>query len=173
MESLRNEVRSGQRHLVIELVTGEAMLSDGQDVFRRPGGQGQMQFAVIDLGEILERFDREAPPREVFTLREVATMALEKPPTVHSWVKTGILAPSLRERDGTRGRVMLFSRLDAFVACLIASLRRKCGLPLAKLHAVSAVLRNCGSPAQAAERAETQCIDTKRSKRKAKQEAAS
>lgn len=171
MESLRNEVDSGRRHLVIELVTGEAMLSDGQDVFRRAGGPGSVQFAVIDLGDILERFDRDAPPREVFTLREVAEMAVEKPPTVHSWVKTGILAPSLRERDGTRGRAMLFSRLDAFVACLIASLRRKCGLPLAKLHTVSAVLREpgasgrkSGDPMESAQ---------EKSKRKAKQEAAS
>ena len=141
MQYLQNEVHADRRYLIIELITGKAMLSDGQATFRRPGGPGWMQFAVINLGVILEKFDREAPPREVFTLAEVATMALEKPPTVHSWVKTGILAPSMRDRDGTRGRAMLFSRLDAFVACLIASLRRQCGLPLAKLHAVSAVLR--------------------------------
>ena len=144
MQYLQNEVHADRRYLIIELITGKAMLSDGQATFRRPGGPGWMQFAVIDLGVILEKFDREAPPREVFTLAEVATMALEKPPTVHSWVKTGILAPSMRDRDGTRGRAMLFSRLDAFVACLIASLRRKCGLPLAKLQAVSAVLRKPG-----------------------------
>ncbi len=141
MEYLRNEVRLGRDHLVIELVTGTARLSGMHDTFRRPGGPGPMQIVVIDLGVILERFEHDALPREVFTLREVATMAKEKPPTVHSWVKAGILAPSMRDRDGTRGRAMLFSRLDAFVACLIASLRRKCGLPLAKLRAVSAVLR--------------------------------
>ena len=141
MEYLYNEVHSGRHLLVIELVTGTAMLSDKQGFFHRPGGPGLMQIVVMDLEVVLERFEREAPPREVFTLREVAKMAIQKPATVHSWVKAGILAPSMRDRDGTRGRAMLFSRLDAFVACLIASLRRQCGLPLAKLHAVSAVLR--------------------------------
>ena len=144
MESLKNEVQAGRRYLLIELITGDAVISNGQDTFRRRGGPGFMQFVVIDLSTVLERFEREAPPREAFTLTEVATMAVEKSPTVHSWVKAGILTPSLRARDGTRGRAMLFSRLDAFVACLVASLRRKCGLPLSKLHAVSTVLREPG-----------------------------
>jgi DNA-binding transcriptional MerR regulator len=171
MEYIRNEVHAGRRHLFIELTTGDAMLSDGQGMFRRRRGPGPVQFAVIDLGEILESFDHKAPPREVFTLGEVAAMAGEKPPTVHSWVKTGILVPSMRDRDGTRGRAMLFSRLDAFVACLIASLRRKCGLPLAKLRAVSAVLRQpAASGRKSGDRRES---TQEKAKRKAKQEAAS
>ena len=141
------------------------MLSDGQGMFRRRRGPGPVQFAVIDLGEILESFDHKAPPREVFTLGEVAAMAGEKPPTVHSWVKTGILVPSMRDRDGTRGRAMLFSRLDAFVACLIASLRRKCGLPLAKLRG------ECGAAAARRKRPKErrpQGIDTRESEAKSK-----
>ncbi len=171
MEYLQNEVQSGRDHLVIELVTGVAMLSDMQGVFRRPGGPGPMQIVMVDLGAILKKFDHESPPRDVFTLREVATMAVEKPPTVHSWVKAGILIPSMRDRDGTRGRAMLFSRLDAFVACLIASLRRKCGLPLSKLHAVSAVLRE----PDASDRNSGDSMESKekKSKRKTKQETAS
>ena len=171
MEYLQNAVNSGRDHLVIELVTGTAMLLDSQSVFRRPGGPGPMQIVVIDLSVILEQFEREAPPREVFTLREVATMAKEKPPTVHSWVKAGILIPSMRDRDGTRGRAMLFSRLDAFVACLIASLRRQCGLPLAKLHKVSAVLREPDTDGRKSEDS-TQPRQEK-SKRRTKQETAS
>ena len=170
MKYLQNEVHAGRRYLIIELIEGKAMLSDGQGTFRRPGGPGWMEFAVIDLGVILEKFDREAPPREVFTLVEVATMACEKPPTVHSWVKTGILAPSMRDRDGTRGRAMLFSRLDAFVACVIASLRRKCGLPLAKLQKVSAVLREPGKGPNTHRPNE---LTKKKSKRKAKQKIVS
>ena len=135
------------------------------------GGPGLMQLAMIDLKELLEKFDHEAPPRDVFTLREVATMAVEKSPTVHSWVKTGILEPSMRDRDGTRGRAMLFSRLDAFVACLVASLRRKCGLPLAKLHKVSAVLREPGTSGQNS--GEPMKSAGEKSKQKAKQGVAS
>ncbi len=171
MEHLQKEVQSGRDHLVIELVTGAALLLDEQGVFRRPDGPGPMQIVVVDVGVILERFEREAPPREVFTLREVATMAVEKPPTVHSWVRAGILAPSMRDRDGTRGRAMLFSRLDAFVACLIASLRRKCGLPLSKLHAVSAVLRNPDASGQNS--GDPMKSTGEKSKQKAKQDVAS
>jgi hypothetical protein len=171
MKFLLNEIQSGRRHLVIELFTGDARLSDGEGVFRRPGGPGPVQFAVIDLVDILEKFDHKAPPREVFTLAEVATVADEKPPTIHSWVKAGILAPSMRDRDGTRGRAMLFSRLDAFMAGLIASLRRRCGLPLAKLHNVSAVLRGPGESGRKGE--EPKETAAEKPKQKAEQEVAS
>lgn len=163
MEYLQNEVNLGRRYLIIALDNGEAMLSNGHGKFRRPGGPVLLDCAVIDLRIILEKFEHDAPPRDVFTLREVAKMAVEKPPTVHSWVKAGILAPSMRDRDGTRGRAMLFSRLDAFVACLIASLRRKCGLPLSKLHAVSAVLR---SPDASGQNSEEPIRPTEKSKLK-------
>ena len=171
MEYLQNEVHSGRHHLVIELIKGKAMLLDEQGVFRRPGGPGLMQLVLIDIRVILEKFDREAPPRKVFTLCELATMAMEKPPTVHSWVKAGVLSPSMRDRDGTRGRAMLFSRLDAFTACLLASLRRTCGLPLSKLRNVSALLRE----PNASDRKSGDSIEAKeeKSKRKAKRETVS
>ena len=170
MEFLWNVVLSGRCYLIIELITGDARLSDGKGAFRRRGGPGPMQLAAIDLGHVLAKFDREAPPREVFTLTEVATMAREKSPTVHSWVKVGILTPSLRDRDGTRGRAMLFSRLDAFVACVITSLRRECGLPLAKLHAVSTALRE---PGRRPRKANPEESPRRESQPKARQEAAS
>lgn len=171
MEYVQNEIHSGRRYLIIALDKGEAMLSDGHSRFRRSGGPVLADCAVIDLSVALEKFERKASPREVFTLREVATMAKEKPPTIHSWVKAGILVPSMRDRDGTRGQAMLFSRLDAFVACLIASLRRKCGLPLAKLHKVSAVLRE---PDASGQKSGDPMKSTKeKSKRKAKQDVES
>ena len=141
MEYLKSEISSGRDHLVIELITSTALLIDINVGFRRPGGSGLMQIVLVNLSDILEQFEREALPYKAFTLSDVAIMAREKPPTIHSWVKAGILVPSMRDRDGTRGRAMLFSRLDAFVACLITSLRRKCGLPLSKLREVSALLR--------------------------------
>jgi DNA-binding transcriptional MerR regulator len=146
MEHLRQHVSAGYRYLVIELITGKAMITDGKGVFRRPGGPGWMQLASVDLSFILEQFDQEAPPREAFTLTEVAQMTQQKSPTVHAWVKAGVLTPSIRDRDGTRGKAMLFSRLDAFTACLVASLKRKCGLPLAKLEEISSVLNALESP---------------------------
>lgn len=140
MRNIVEHIEAGYRYLVIELITGQTRLMRREDVFRRPGGTGLMQFVIVDLATIVQRFEEEAPPREAFTLSEVAVMAQQKGPTVHAWIKAGMLTPSIRGRDGTRGRAMLFSRRDAFVACLLASLKRKCGLPLSKLRAVSEVL---------------------------------
>ncbi len=137
---MNEQISEGRHFLVIELITGEVMLTDGSDVFQGPGGPGFVQFVTVDLREILKRFEKLAPPREAFTLSEVAAMATEKSPTVNSWVKSGLLTPSIRDRNGTRGRAMLFSRVDAFVACLLASLRRRCGLPLSTLKDVSGVV---------------------------------
>lgn len=141
MQRIRRQIEEGRRFLVIELIGGKADLMKRDDVFQRPGGPGLVQFAIVDIAGILEKFDNEAPPREEFTLTEVATMAQENGPTVNSWVKAGIVTPSIRGRDGTRGRAMLFGRQDAFVACLVASLKRKCGLPLSKLQNVGDVFR--------------------------------
>ncbi len=129
--------------------------SSGRVISRRAGGRGWAQFASVDLSFILEKFEQEAPPREVFTLTEVAQMTQEESPTVHAWVKAGVLAPSVRDRDGTRGRAMLFSRLDAFVACLVASLKRKCGLPLSKLKGISDVLKAVEPPQPRSRRVES------------------
>ena len=145
-ELLRKQIESGYRYLVVELVTRTAQLSNGQDLFQRPGGPGLVQFMVVDLADILKEFEQKAPAREVFTLTEIAEMAQEKSPTVNVWVRDGLLEASVRDRDGTRGRAMLFDRTDAFVACLLASLRRQAGLPLKQLGAISALLRD---PSQA------------------------
>ncbi len=50
---------------------------------------------------------------------------------------------------------MLFSRLDAFVACLVASLKRKCGLPLSKLKEISDVLKAVEPPQPRSRRAKS------------------
>ena len=78
------------------------------DAFKR-----WVQFVCVDLQEIFRKFQREAPPRETFTLTEVARMAQEQSPTVNAWVRSGVLTPSVRNRDGTQGRAMLFDRMDA------------------------------------------------------------
>ncbi len=141
MDALKRCIEGGRRYLVIELVTGTTQLMDSSQVFRRPGGAGLVQFVAVDIAKILEKFDRLAPARETFTLTEIAKMANEKAPTVNAWVRMGVLTPSVRDRDGTQGKAMLFSRLDAFVGCLVASLKRRSGLPLSKLQDVSSVLR--------------------------------
>lgn len=141
MQTIQQHFAENGRYLVIELISGETKLMKADEVFQRPGGPGWVQFVVVDLQEILEKFDKESLRREAFTLSELAGMAQQKGPTVHSWIKAGVLTPSIRDRDGTRGRAMLFSRHDAFVACLVASLKRECGLPLTKLREVSDVLR--------------------------------
>ncbi|QDU44567.1 hypothetical protein Mal52_30510 [Symmachiella dynata] len=141
MHTIQQQIANGQKYLVIELLEGTAALMKQDEVFVRPEGPGPMQMAVIDLEELLEKFEREAPPRQTFMLTEVATMAQQKGPTVHAWIKADILTPSIRDRSGTKGRAMLFSRRDAFIACLIASLKRKCGLPLSKLERVSDALQ--------------------------------
>ncbi len=145
MTGIPDFINSDKHYLVIELVTGKTILSNGRDVFRRPGGPGFVQFVVVDLEDIQNKFQKKAPSRDTFTLTEIAKMAAEKSPTVHAWVKAGIIIPSKRDRDGTRGRKMLFDREDAFVACLVASLKRKCGLQLKKLKEVSAVVKQTKS----------------------------
>ena len=49
---------------MIELITGQTGLVKPEEVFKRPGGPGWMQFIVVDLQTILQKFEREAPPRE-------------------------------------------------------------------------------------------------------------
>jgi len=141
MQTIRRHLDANLRYLVIELITGVTRLLRANEVFQRPSGPGFVQFVVVDLQVIYERFEREAMPQEAFTLSEVAVMAQQKGPTLHSWIKAGVLTPSIRDRDGTQGRAMLFSRLDAFLACLVASLKRKCGLRLPLLRQVGAVIR--------------------------------
>lgn len=140
-EIIRTQLEAGRRCLMIELVTGTAVLTDGSEPIRRPGGRGWMQFACIDIADCFAMFEAKALPREAFTLSEISAMCETEATTVTSWVRGGILKASIRQRDGTRGKAMLFDRTDAFAACLVATFRRKYGLPLRMLGEISDVLR--------------------------------
>lgn len=138
---IESHIRAKREFLVVELISGQARVCNQDDIVRRPHGQEAMQLAVVDLKKVYRRFNREAPPKQTFTLSEIAALADEKGPTVNVWAKAGVLTPSIRDRSGVQGRAMLFDRTDAFVACLVASLKRTARLPLVKLMAVSAAVR--------------------------------
>jgi hypothetical protein len=139
---IQRHIEAGRRYLILDLVTDTLVLTDGQELIRRPGGAGLMQCLYVDLAQLLDKFEQEASPQQAFTLAEISTMAAEQSATVNSWIKAGVLTPSVRDRDGTRGRAMLFDRTDAFIACLVASLRRRGGLSLPRLRKISSMLRD-------------------------------
>lgn len=134
-------ILEGGPHIVVELISGMVKIGSFQDIATKQKWVGAAQFAALDLQAIWAKFDRLAPHRPVFTLPEISVMASENSPTVNAWIKDGVVVPSVRNREG-RGTAMLFSRDDAFVVCVIASFKRKCGLRNETLRKVARALGN-------------------------------
>jgi DNA-binding transcriptional MerR regulator len=76
--------------------------------------------------------------REVLTLPEIAKRVGVEYRTLNSWVKRGLLAPSIRPEKGI-GRPGLWSNQDAARAVLLGALRRR-GLDMPGIEAVAAEL---------------------------------
>jgi DNA-binding transcriptional MerR regulator len=74
----------------------------------------------------------------LLTLPRVAEVIGVEYRTLHSWLKRGILRPSVQESDGT-GVPNLFSVRDAVLAKVVADLRQS-GVPFSKVGEASAKL---------------------------------
>jgi DNA-binding transcriptional MerR regulator len=77
--------------------------------------------------------------RTGLTLPELAEVADVEYRTLHTWVKRGLVEPSVRRSAGT-GTANLFSGTDAVAARVLADLRRA-GLSMATLERASEALR--------------------------------
>ena len=75
---IESHIRAKREFLVVELISGQARVCNQDDIVRRPRGQDAMQLAVVDLKKVYRRFNREAPPKQKFTLSEIAALADEK-----------------------------------------------------------------------------------------------
>jgi DNA-binding transcriptional MerR regulator len=60
---------------------------------------------------------------QLLTLPRLARLVEVEYRTLHSWVRRGLLTPSVQSSDGT-GTPNLFTEEDAVAACIIADLRR-------------------------------------------------
>jgi hypothetical protein len=79
--------------------------------------------------------------REIaLTLPQVAEIAAVEYRTLHTWVKRGLLEPSLQRSEGT-GTPNLFRAGDAVAAHVLADLRRA-GLSMEMLAGASGALRD-------------------------------
>jgi DNA-binding transcriptional MerR regulator len=79
-------------------------------------------------------------PENALTLPQVAELADVEYRTLHTWVKRGLLEPSLRRSEGT-GTPNLFRTEDAVAARVLADLRRA-GLSIEALEGASSALRD-------------------------------
>lgn len=78
------------------------------------------------------------------TLPRLAEIAGVEYRTLHTWVKRGLLHPSVRQSEGT-GSPNLFAAQDAVVARVLADLRRA-GLSMEVLEHAADALRKSGEP---------------------------
>lgn len=80
--------------------------------------------------------------QQPLTLPQVAEAADIEYGTLHSWIKRGLLAPSLQASTGT-GRPNLFSPQDLMIAKTLADLRQS-GVDLDSLEEAARVLQSNG-----------------------------
>ncbi len=83
------------------------------------------------------------PPDRPLTLPQVAEAAGLEYRTLHTWVKRGLLQPSLHASSGA-GRPSLFSFQDALQARILAHLRSS-GIDLELIERIAEGLRRLGS----------------------------
>ena len=77
--------------------------------------------------------------RTALTLPELAEIAEVEYRTLHTWVKRGLVQPSVRRSGGT-GTANLFDQADAVAARVLADLRRA-GLSMEAIERAGAALR--------------------------------
>ena len=139
-ELLKSRLRQ-TRYIVADGSTAEVALVNEGRVFRLMNKSGPFPSQVIvDAAKALQNFVRLTGDTDrEFTLQEIATVAGVPYSQAYNWLMEGVIVPSVRGRNGSgRGKDILFSWQDAYVAGLLGSLRRQ-GVGLDVLRKVSQI----------------------------------
>lgn len=136
--------------LLVDGDSGEARLLTRKEAAKRMfDGEGDSLAVILDLGRCCGVFKRRAKGKQEWSLADLVAVTGLPPRTVDSWVRAGVIPCSIRPGDGQRGRngKRVYSRQDAFIAAVTASIRRQCMLPLPMLAKVSELLANANETA--------------------------
>jgi hypothetical protein len=120
--------------MVVEQLSGTAWmcednkLEESQEKCRaqleRDYGCPHVAFIALPLGKTFDRFMHQLQGEE-FTLHQIARICNASHGLVYSWLHHGIIRASLAGPRGSgRGREVLFSRWDSYVAASVAALHR-------------------------------------------------
>lgn len=108
----------------------------GEGAFAYRDGSGPAP--TLAPGTAREKEKGECMPQTAMTLPEVADIAGVEYRTLHTWLRRGLLRPSVRSSSGT-GKPNLFTPSDAVAARILADLRRG-GLGIEQLERTAKAL---------------------------------
>jgi hypothetical protein len=146
-EKIHSQLRDAP-FLVADGSTAEVSLVTQKEALEIMNKAGLFNSAVImNVGRALENFSmlvgKEDKP---FSLRDIAQMTGVPNQQAYGWIESKVLVPSIRPNSGAgRGRDVLFSWADGFVAGICGALRRQ-GVRLEMLRKVRSLFIETKQP---------------------------
>lgn len=135
--------------LLVDADAGEVrLLTLRQALQRMTDDEGDTLTAILDLGKCASVFDRRAKDKQQWSIIDLMAVTGQQLRTVDSWTRAGIIPCSVRPGDGKRGRngQRIYSRQDAYIAAIVATVRRNVAMPLPLLKRVSELLADASEP---------------------------